>query len=74
MAWPEAVLAMLRSASLLNDAAMSACIGRPVSWHSLWHEFERWRRGAGGDVKADEIYDAHLQLARKAWSLAAARC
>lgn len=59
---PGSLLEMLRDSSLLNDAAISACVGRPVGWHSLWHN--HWGR-AKSDEHFKKIYEAHSQLAEE---------
>lgn len=56
---PGGLLEMLRDCGLLSDAAISACVGRPIGWHSLWHN--SWGRKWSDDT-FKKIDDAHLQL------------
>ena len=59
---PGGLLEMLRDCGLLSDAAISACVGRPIGWHSLWHN--SWG-GKRSDDTFKKIDDAHLQLVEK---------
>jgi hypothetical protein len=66
---PDALYHMLREASLLADAAASACLGRAVAWHGIWMAALHGPRGAGVQWRGrsvQSIYDAHEQLASQA--------